>query len=508
MPKLLLSTPRLDPAKSSRQLKVKHIEQWLQQLPLLNFKRSISEITEKLDLIAETPMSNTQRLGLLEATFSVIRSISEVLEDDPSFLTPTNEQGDTTRHYQLLLESFANGYKQLITAQLDSSGERLTQPDHWHTLYQLIQVLILNVQHAHRFSLPISPFVHLEINQLYQCARDSFTGQVHSGGDAADLFTKVINLFRSFYLYLIFRQTAFQQVRPEHLLKVAKQFQQLLVIGQPPSNLSPDHTHFLLDLTGDETPKSCGAMSSNAITSASSHSLIINLHDLIAELSNTLYKNVELSANPLFSLYKNNFFDFVASLTARPMRQHARIDPSTESAIHYILEVETIYRLLTTKPSDNDHQHLAQGLLSNQSSTGFQLQSMGVAHSHLLPGQLVGYLLPATHRKLRVGIIRWSKDSSTFKSNIGIEIIPGRIAPVSITLSRYFKLKCLFISHQQANEQTIRSIIIPSHSIDTTQHYLMETDGRKYHVLFGNALISTSYFSQLLLSEILPASEK
>ncbi len=507
MPKLLLSTPRLDPAKSPRQLKVKHIEQWLQQLPLLNFKRSINEITEKLDLIAETPMSNDQRLGLLEATFSVIRSISEVLEDDPSFRTPTDEQDDTVRHYQLLLESFANAYKQLITSHLDSSNDLLTHPDHWHTLYQLTQVLILNVQHSHRFALPTSPFIYLEINQLYQCARDSFSGQMQTSEDTADLLTRVINLFRSFYLYLIFRQTAFREVRPEHLLKVAKQFQQLMVIGQPPSNPSPDHAHFLLDLTSDEAPKSCGAMSDNAIANASGHSLIINLHDLISELSNTLYKNVELPANPLFSLYKNLFFDFVASLTSRLMRQHTRIEPPTESAVHYVLDVETIYRLLTTKPNDDGHQQLAQGLLSNQSSTGFQLQSMGVAHSHLLPGQLVGYLLPATHRKLRVGIIRWSKDSSTFKSSIGIEIIPGRIAPVLITLSRYFKLKCLFISHQHANE-TIRSIIIPSHTIDTTQHYLMETEGRKYHALFGNALISTSYFSQLQLLEIKPFSEK
>lgn len=415
------------------ELNSKRVQQWVDELPLLNVAHSVVALKDALDMLNQEPLSDKERLKLLEiyrVPFeTVFRSFDRSnLRHIP--LSPEERQ-QVVADMGKTCQSLAGGYKLLVQHGFDNGVDLHKDTSALLALRRAIEALSLGMIHAFRMYAPVPMFSCLEINQLFYYAEQRGVQDVACAAHKKDTDApSVSRLYKQIMLLAITDPYRLSEGEADKVFALLEKYTNDCVIS-PDSTAHEGEGFFCIDLVADSTP----VKFSKDVVARGEVPRIIDARPVMEKITSTVDEKNELASK------------ISPHLQARDMQRKKRY--AADGKVRLAVGVENIHALLSARLH---RKGKAPGLLDwsvvNESAGGFMLRSQTAGPDAVSVDDMVG--IEDAGQRLMVAIVRWLRSEDTSTVGMGVEFIPAEVEPVL----------CRFMS-AVGEEQFIGGLFLP-----------------------------------------------
>jgi hypothetical protein len=451
---VFLQTPQQhDYTNPAVELNHKRLAKWLKQLPLLNLVASVRELLGALEPANMQRMPAKTRIRLLERYRETVVNIFPSAEDEVLRRLPLTsaQRGQVKEDMIRLCSTLAAGYKILVKEGLDEQVDPRRQPIMLLATYRAVETSSMTLLHAYRTYQPAPPFTYLDLHQLYRYAEQwgiadsavAFDRKMVDADGIGASYKRIMLLAVLDPLHLA-AGTAVPlfELLGRHAGKCSM---------EPAGDGAGDPCAFLVDLDGDSPP----LPSAKAATGYPvEQPRILHVRPAIDRARQRLS---ELCAQADWARIHGEEVRLlgllVPELEKDRLRQTPRKAVNRETlvavgleAIHYYLSRGPghLAELLKGAESgiqvdDLDSEREARYTLDpwmivNHSVNGFMLTSRRNVQRDVRVGDALGVIVPRNAQQppqLTAACVRWMRNTTDRRVEIGVEVIPGNMTPVT-----------------------------------------------------------------------------
>jgi len=171
---------QFEATKDSFDTSIKHIEAWLAQLPMADAALSAREFIDRLEEINHIDIAKRHRLKVLEhLVHAITKTACSLKQHYINQGLPLSDKGyDSARLVEELQTHFAMGYKIYIEQSWNSSISILNRKTMALVVYRAMFILGESLVNAYESYRDPTPYVWLQIHQLYHFARQKHLEQI------------------------------------------------------------------------------------------------------------------------------------------------------------------------------------------------------------------------------------------------------------------------------------------------------------------------------------------
>ncbi|HED15795.1 MAG TPA: hypothetical protein ENI64_03085, partial [Gammaproteobacteria bacterium] len=229
----------------------KQVEQWLEDLPVLNLSRVLSQLIDAVEPMVVNPLDATLRMQLLElyrrSAIGLYPSANK--ENLRALPIDVRQRKQAASDTGTLCMHLANGYKRVVADAYRESQQMLKQPLMLIATQRALEMLALAVLHAYRSYSSLPGFIWLEIHQLYGLAERQQAVETPVPGTSKQ--ATIGYLYRRLMLLSI--------ADPFHMaegvaFQTYKQLGQIIHLCQIENRPASKTGEYMIDLLGDSPP--------------------------------------------------------------------------------------------------------------------------------------------------------------------------------------------------------------------------------------------------------------
>ena len=184
---------------------IKHIESWIVQLPMADAKLSARELIDRLEEINHIDIAKRHRLKVLELlTHTVFKTTHSLKQHYITQGLPLSDKGyDSARLVEELNGHFAMGYKIYIEQSWHSNISLLNRKTMAQVIYRAMFILGETLINAYESYRDPTPYVWLQIHQLYYFARQKHLEHITLSFDEQNEHAKaksILSLYKKILL--------------------------------------------------------------------------------------------------------------------------------------------------------------------------------------------------------------------------------------------------------------------------------------------------------------------
>lgn len=448
------------------ELSPKRLQHWIASLPTMDVQETVSQLEQALVAFNSTPLSDAERLRLLEIYFAAYEDILAGYDEIRLNMLPVAAE---KRHaiaqaiMQLYLD-LAAGYKIIIRDQFERRQRLRRNPLLLACIYRAIELISLTMLYAFRAHRDIPPLCYLELYQLYSYAEEN--GVLESpvknlpGYQSAP---QIGNLFKQIMLLVLTDPYHINPIELYEYYVLAERFATTCEI-LPLDEKMPNSPIQLIDLASDKPP-----VFSKKPTAIKHTSFLrqINISSAVEEMKlwsdEQSRHETSLAEEQKKRLTTSLVMHLSNNLRRREPRRQTHQDIHLIAGIKNILyaceKTELLKKIIARETHagievhDVEDERLESSTHScrvlNESNSGRRISSLPAAVAEdMMIGDVVA-LLDATPSGITImaGLVRWKKEDQHNQFHFGIEIIPGQPAATTI--------------QTEASEQAFGSLVFP-----------------------------------------------
>ena len=512
------------------ELNHKRLAKWLKQLPLLNLVASMRELLGALEPANMQRMPAKTRVRLLELYRQTVVSIFPATEDEALRRLPlTGAQREQVKEDMTrLCAALAAGYKILVNDGLQEQVDPRRQPILLLAAYRAVETGALTLLHAYRTYQPAPPFTYLDLHQLYRFAEQ--WGIV----DSAVVYDREVvdpdGIGASYKRIMLLAV-----LDPLHLAAgTAVPLHAMLgpYAGhcriETAASGRGDACSFLVDPDGDSPPVPSAKVSAGypieqprflqvrpAVEQARQRLSELYTH---ADWARTHGEEVRLLGLLAPELERDRRRQTPRKTVNRETRVALGID-----AIHYYLSrgPRHLDELLKGAESgiqvdDLDSEQEARHTLDpwmiiNHSANGFLLTSRRNVQREVRVGEALAVILPGNGQQmplLTLACARWLRNTTDRRVEIGVEVIPGNMAPVTCVPDdelnlKYGELAALLLSGV-SSQNPPTTLITPKAIYGPNRPLSIQTGCESLRVRAAELIMDTAVFDRFTFETLEP----
>jgi len=464
---LLLTTPsRHANAGSSVELSPKRLQHWIASLPTMDVQETVSQLEQALVAFNSTPLSDVERLRLLEIYFAAYEDILSGYDEVRLNMLPiaAEKRRAIAQAIMQLYLDLAAGYKIIIKDQFERRQRLRRNPLLLTCVYRAIELINLTMLYAFRAHRDIPPLCYLELYQLYSYAEEN--GVLESpvknlpGYQSAP---QIGSLFKQIMLLVLTDPYHINPIELYEYYVLAERFANTCEI-LPLDGKTLNSPFQLIDLASDKPP----VFSKNP--TAIKHTPFlrrINISSAIKEMK--LWSDgqnrgdASLAEEQKKRLTSSLVMRLSNNLRRREPRRKAHQDIHLITGMRNILyaceKTELLKKVIARETHagievhDIEDERLESSThpcrVLNESNSGRRVSNLPATIAEdMMIGNVVA-LLDATPSGITImaGLVRWKKEDQHGQFHFGIEIIPGQPTPTAI--------------QTEASEQAIGGLVFP-----------------------------------------------
>lgn len=395
------------------ELSAKRVQQWVDELPLLNVAHSVSALKEALDLLNQEPLSDKERLKLLEIYRVPVETVFKSFDRSNLRHIPLSpeERQQVVADMGKLCQTLAGGYKLVVQHGFDNGVELKKDASVLMALRRAIEALSLSMMHAFRMYAPVPMFACMEINQLFYFAEQSGVQDVACAAHKKDKNApSVSQLYKQIMLLAITDPYRLSEGEADKVFTLLEKYTSDCIISSD-TTAHEGEGFFCIDLDADSTPVK---FSKDAVARGEVMR-IIDARPVMEKISSADEETDELTNK------------ISPHLQAKDLQRKKRY--TADGNIKLAVGVEDIHALLSVhKHHKGKAPQLMEWSVVNESAGGFMLRSQTVDAEAIKVDDIVG--IEDAGQRLMVAIVRWLRSEGTSTVGMGVEFIPAEVEPV------------------------------------------------------------------------------
>jgi len=422
---LVIQVPKLNDFNSPVVVTdLKQVEQWLDDLPVLNLSSVLQQLIDAVEPMVINPLDATLRMQLLElyrvSAISLYPSANK--ENLRQLPISTVQRKQAAIDTGLLCIHLANGYKRIVADAYRGGEQMLKQPLMHVATQRAVEMLALAVLHAYRSYSSLPGFIWLEINQLYGLAERQQA--VETALPRATKQATISYLYRR--LMLLSVADPFHMAEGEAFLAY-KQIGQIIHLCHIEQRLAFESGEYMIDLLSDRPPISTSRYTADM---AMDIPRTLNTTELVQFASQQDYASLQQSSQPEDIPLRLFHPDAAKNRTRQDKRQPAN------HRINLCFGLSELCKLLGDSTSD---LKLQQWRIQNTSASGVALKSSHDIPIDLYVGDLAG-IKPTRNQAdedspIQAAQIRWMRQDDNGHTEMGLEYLTGELQAVRCRLA-------------------------------------------------------------------------
>jgi hypothetical protein len=449
---VLQSPKQQDFVNPAVEVSSKKVAAWLRDLPILNLSLTLHSLIDAVTSLNTQQVLEANRTQLLDLYYETARMIYPSIEiENLSRLPISHRQREQAKEdISLLLQALADGYKIVVKTAYFENRSLAKSPLLLSSVYNLMELLSLIILNAYRTYRIVPRATFLEIHQLYLLTVQEQIVDTNITIDKnKDAITTVNTLYK--------RIMSLTTIDPYHLsdgaiyklYNLIREYACLCELTTA-QNRRGSHKQYFIDLNNDNSPAD---MDKTIINDFHADTRILDLQPMIDNITHYLInrekkkdKSTEIDDMDLLKL-------FVPDPDVIKDRKSERINSDDSAmlmfgidAVHYFTTIGVLQ--LKRKLFENDdtplpiqaedvkeeEYRLEPWRVGNKSANGYLLEGRQHFANELRVGELAGIIIkkPSDKNiKIELATIRWMRQGSESKIEIGVETIPGNALPVT-----------------------------------------------------------------------------
>ncbi len=402
----------------------KQVSQWLDDLPILNLSRVLSQLIDAVEPMVINPLDATLRMQLLElyrrSTISLYPSANK--ENLRALPIDARQRKQASIDTGTLCNHLANGYKRIVADAYREGTQMLKQPLMHIATQRALEMLALVVLHAYRSYSSLPGFIWLEIHQLYGLAERQQAVETAIPGSSQQV--TISYLYRRLMLLSI--------VDPFHMaegeaFQTYKQLGQIIHLCKIENRLTQEASEYMIDLLGDSPPIPASRCKPDTVIDAPR---TLNITGLLQFASQHDYAALQQSSRPEDIPLRLFHPDAAKDRTRQDERQPAN------HRVSLCFGLSELCKLL----GDADAEPaLHQWRIQNTSASGIAVKSSHDLPVDLYVGDLVGIEQKDEPQNddgpVQAAQIRWMREDDNGNTEIGLEYLAGELQAMRCRLA-------------------------------------------------------------------------
>jgi len=413
------------------------LQQWVDQLPLLNVAESIDALFNAIKPLNEQNVHDKLRLRLLEIYRQPVLRIAQSFDAGSLRHLPISQE--QRQHIiddiAFLILEMANGYKILVKQGFLKDKQPGKDQNFLLSIYRAMEMLSEAVIHSYQIYSSPSAFAFLEFHQLFQYAERNRVADTH--------IKKTDNCIMHLYIQLMLLAIVDPYRMPEGEVRPAYDFlthyTQICLLSVQPPLAEEDIGIFTVDLSSDNQPV---PVSRNKVYKRDPDFRLLDVRPVLATLLQQVKKNNK--ENQALSIEEKILSRVVPNLTAVQQRSEPRRKQRRKvnvaqgmHAVHFCLSGKLVREELNNSDGievmsmDSDQENvpnLAAWVVANESQRGFLLYQPSEMDPELNIGDIVGIENesrqdPDPSLAFNIAAVRWMRLQVDNQNQIGVEIL-------------------------------------------------------------------------------------
>ncbi len=451
MSEFLPTTPsQRDFSNPLLKLRQREVQAWLDALPLHEPVSAVPQLLEPLTALNLEPLSDKDRLRLLELYRQAVTGLSRAWDQTQQQLAqlPTVQRVALEAQSTELLWQLACGYKIVLRSGHDAHRSPTKDPALLLANYRVMEVLGLILLDAYRRYAAVPPHTFRELSQCYRFAE---THTVHRRSAPLDRKSETPFTLEGLFTQAMLMAAADPFRLPaghaDRLYKLLEYYAQHCRLTRPPW---PNATgRFVIDPDDDRPPLPCAKVDAAA---QSTQAWVLDTNPLRAAVQT----QINDADDPVRALAELEVLRrLLPDLCTPPKRRAPRRTSDKElrvatglAAAHHFLGAdgaEEVYgtvqhsvygiEVYDADPASQTAYLLEPWKVLNESPKGYLLTRRHALDENLRVGEALGLFAakPADKRTPEIGVVRWIKRGDEGWVQIGVEVIPGKPSAVECT---------------------------------------------------------------------------
>lgn len=431
VPETLISSSSAELVYSDPQF----LQAWLDELDFSDVATTVNKLFVSLETFIHSDIEVNLRLRLLELYHHVVDEIFYHYDEVTIEILPLDKKHRLQLREKILALYLllAGGYKIIVKYAHQNDMRLKRQPKMLQSVYRSMELLMYALLYVYRSHQSPPKLTFLELHQLYHYAQVEGVVDVKVKGIRSHLLKPTINALYKQIMLLALSDP--YQISAEHIMTMHiflihfSEHCQLLEnaqCGQPEGK-------YLIDITADKPPTYCGAVN---IQDGLSVQKIFDVWPAINLLSAELSKDQAKGISELQRFGKDKIQRLVLQLTGKRRGDHKRqhihkkiqLVAGFDAVVDYLAALQS---QTSTGSTAESQQLLSDWSMRDQDERGLMLYAEKILpDAGLKIGEVVGFTELAKSR-LTLAVIRWVRHYADNIVQIGVELIPGKVALVN-----------------------------------------------------------------------------
>lgn len=478
----------------------KRLQEWLNELPLMNVGESLRQLINALEPLNEQRMPPLERLALLNLYREPVAKLfaSSTPADLRRLPISKAERQQAVDNLERLCLGLAGGFKLVVKGLYAQSEEQ--RGAFGRALEGALTQLARSLVHSYRCYRPVPPFVFLELHQLYRLARQQGLALATEGEPKASLAAR----YQAIMLLALTDPFHLSEGSVERLYRVLRQVSHLARTIPGHSWEGSPEGLYALDLRSDSPPALCVRLTSPAEADdpylLDGRSAVQALHQALAQRP-AQRRGQTVEAQLLRSL--------VPEVPGSDQRREGR--HSDGRWLELLVGLDAMHDYLAQRTGTAPTRRMGSSLelagggevhamrVLDASAKGMRLHWGGAGLGELQVGDLLGVLSDTAEvlPRLQLATIRWVRCERDGSAALGVELVDGRPSAVNCRQADEEQgdvVRCLFLP--SAADTASAGLIAPSGLYAPQRRLLLYVGRREVSVRMGQLVQETELWER------------